>query len=184
MKALKLIVIVIVLFLGNPVQAQISIRLNLGSPPQWGPVGYTNARYYYLPDVEAYYDVQSSMFIYLNGGIWVHRAYLPARYRNYDLYNGYKVVMTDYHGNRPYANYNDYRTRYAKGYRGQVQRSIGNRPGRENTNDRMNSRPNQNRQVIQRNQNVGRSNVINQGRGNDKNMGKNQDRKGGDNKNK
>ena len=169
MKALKLIVIAIVLFLANPVQAQISIRLNLGSPPQWGPVGYTHARYYYLPDVESYYDVQTSMFIYLNGGVWVHRAYLPTRYRDYDLYSGYKVVMTDYRGDRPYSNYNVYRTKYAKGYRGQAQRSIGQRPGKGNDN----------RQVMQKNENAGRGNANNQGRGNNKNEGKGNDKNQG-----
>jgi len=151
MKALKLIVILIVLFLANPVQAQISVKLNLGSPPRWGPVGYTHARYYYLPDVESYYDVQTSMFIYLNGGVWVHRAYLPTRYRDYDLYSGYKVVMTDYHGTKPYSNYNVYKTKYAKGYRGQEQRSIGQRPGKGNGKDQ------------------GKGNDKNQGRGNGKN---------------
>jgi hypothetical protein len=162
MKVLKLIVIAIVLFLANPVQAQISIRLNVGTPPQWGPVGYTHARYYYLPDVESYYDVQTSMFIYLNGGVWVHRAYLPTRYRDYDLYSGYKVVMTDYHGTRPYSNYNIYKTKYAKGYRGQAQRSIGQRPGKGNDH----------RQVLQKNENAGRGNDNDQGKGNDKNQGR------------
>ena len=149
MKALKLIAIAVVLFLANPVQAQVSISLNLGSPPQWGPVGYTHARCYYLPDVEAYYDVQSSMFIYLSGGAWIHRAYLPARYRDYDLYNGYKVVMTDYHGSRPYANFSNYRTKYAKGYRGQAQRSIGARPGKGNSGH----------EVMQKNNNPGHGNA-------------------------
>ena len=167
MKVLKLIVIAIVLFLANPVQAQISIRLNLGSPPQWGPVGYTHARYYYLPDVESYYDVQTSMFIYLNGGVWVHRAYLPTRYRDYDLYNGYKVVMTDYHGTRPYSNYNAYKTKYAKGYRGQAQRSIGQRPGKGNNNQ----------QVMQKNGNAGLDNGKNENKGNDKNQGRSNGKK-------
>jgi hypothetical protein len=174
MKVLKLIVIAIVLFLANPVQAQISIRLNLGSPPQWGPVGYTHARYYYLPDVESYYDVQTSMFIYLNGGVWVHRSYLPTRYRDYDLYSGYKVVMNDYRGDRPYSNYNVYKTKYAKGYHGQEQRTIGQRPGRGNDN----------RQVIQKNDNAVRGNANNQGRGNAKNEGKGNDKNQGQGKGK
>src|SRR5674476_1636167 len=84
MKALKFIVIGVLLSMAIPTQAQISVHPNLGTPPQWGPVGYSQARYYYLPDVEAYYDVQSSMFIYMSGGAWVHRAYLPERYRDYD----------------------------------------------------------------------------------------------------
>ena len=87
MKALKLFAIGMVLLLASAVQAQVSVNVTLPTPPPWGPVGYSEARYYYLPDVEAYYDVPSSMFIYYNRGAWIHRAYLPGRYRNYDLYN-------------------------------------------------------------------------------------------------
>ena len=192
MKALKFIVIGVLLSMAIPTQAQISVHLNLGTPPQWGPIGYSQARYYYLPDVEAYYDVQSSMFIYMSGGAWVHRAYLPERYRDYDLYGGYKVVMNGYRGNRPYENFNDYRTRYARGYRGQAQRSIGQRPVKGNANMRMNG--NQNRVVNQRNSpNVGRGNMRmesrgnnnnNAGRGNVRQVQQNQGRQGGNEKNK
>lgn len=136
MKTLKLIVIGIVLFLASPVKSQVSVNINLGSPPQWGPVGYTEVRYYYLPDVEAYYDVQSSMFIYYGGGTWIHRTYLPKRYRGYDLYGGYKVVMSDYHGNTPYTYFNEHKIKYAKGYHGQSQKTIGERPGKGNSNSK------------------------------------------------
>jgi len=147
MKTLKLMVIGMLLFFAISVEAQISVRVNLGAPPQWGPSGYTDVRYYYLPDVEAYYDVPSSMFIYFNGVSWVRRSYLPVRYRNYDLYNGYKVVMSDYRGDRPYANFRKHKVQYARGYRGQEQHSIGQRPDRGYQNDRnySKSRSNQNR---------------------------------------
>ena len=130
MKILKLVIFGIVLFIAGTAQAQLSVRLNIGSPPQWGPSGYGDARYYYLPDVEAYYDVQSSMFIYFEGRSWVHRSYLPNRYRDYDLYSGYKVVMKDYHGDRPFDQFNQHRMQYAKGRNREVQRTIGDRPGR------------------------------------------------------
>lgn len=133
MKAIKLVVFGIILFLAGTVQAQISVRLNLGTQPQWAPVGYDDTRYYYLPDVEAYYDVQSSMFIYSSGGRWIYRRSLPSRYRNYDLYGGYKVAMRDYRGNAPYSNYDEHRKQYAKGYRGEPQKTIGERPGRGNS---------------------------------------------------
>jgi len=132
MKALKLVVFGIILFLAGTAQAQLSVRLNFGVQPQWAPIGYEDTRYYYLPDVEAYYDVQSSMFIYSSGNRWVHRSSLPYRYRNYDLYSGYKVGMRDYHGNTPYYNFNDQRRQYAKGYRGGEQRTIGQRMGKSN----------------------------------------------------
>jgi len=143
MKILKLVVLGIVLFFASAAQAQVSVRINIGTPPQWGPAGYSNVRYYYLPDVEAYYDVQTSMFIYFEGRSWVRRSYLPSRYKNYDLYDGYKVVMKDYHGNAPYYKYREYRTLYPKRFRGPSQRTIGERPRRGDENQRSYRQSNQ-----------------------------------------
>jgi hypothetical protein len=137
MKVFKFITIALALFLAGTLQGQISVNVHFGSPPQWGPANQSAARYYYLPDIEAYYDIQTSMFIYQRNGIWIRRANLPPQYRNYDLYNGYKVVMTNYRGNTPYTNFREYRTKYAKGYRGQAQRTIGQREGRGNPNTMM-----------------------------------------------
>jgi len=130
MKVLKLAIIVILMLYTGTVGAQVSVNINIGSPPPWGPVGYVDVRYYYLPDIEAYYDVQTSMFIYFGGGVWMHRRNLPMRYRNYDLYNGYKVVMTDYRGNTPYKNFGKHRSMYAKGYHGKAQKTVGENHGR------------------------------------------------------
>jgi hypothetical protein len=134
MKALKLLVAGMAMFFAFAAQAQVSVHVNLPSPPPppWGPAGYTDVRYYYLPDVEAYYDVPSAMFIYNERGSWVHRSHLPGRYRNYDLYGGYKVVMSDYRGDAPYANFKEHKMKYGRGYHGEAQRSIGERPGKGN----------------------------------------------------
>ncbi|MEI6820981.1 MAG: hypothetical protein WCL51_03540 [Bacteroidota bacterium] len=132
MNALKVMLIGVVMFLACTIQAQVSVNLNIGTPPRWGPVGYNDVKYYYIPDVEAYYDINASMFIYQSGGIWIHRTYLPRRYRNYDLYGGYKVVLNNYHGNSPYDNFNDHRNKYAKGYHDRSQKTYGERPGRGN----------------------------------------------------
>ena len=145
MKALKFLITALILVLATNLIAQVQVNVNIGSPPPWGPAGYTEVRYYYLPDVEAYYDVQSSMFIYSNGLTWVHRSYLPRQYRNYDLYSGYKVVMTDYRGNTPNVYFREYRTKYAKGYHGQPQRNIGERPGNRNEGNAVSPGRNSNR---------------------------------------
>jgi hypothetical protein len=155
MKALKLIIIgTLLFFAASSVQAQISVHLNLGVAPDWGPSGYSDVRYYYLPDVEAYYDIPSSMFIYYNGVTWVHRSSLPSRYRNYDLYNGYKVPMSNYRGSRPYTEFRQHKVQYARGYRGPEQHSIGQRPVRGNSNQKAN-----------------RGNDRNRGRGNERGKG-------------
>ena len=139
MKQLKIIVIGVIILLSYTTKAQLSVNVNIGSPPLWGPVGYNDYRYYYLPDVEAYYDVQSSMFVYFGDGVWVHSAYLPGSYRNYDLYNGYKVVITDYRGNEPYVHFHNHKIKYKKGYRGGPQKTIGQKPGGGNSINKKSS---------------------------------------------
>ena len=97
--------------------AQVSVNINIGSQPMWGPVGYDAVQYYYLPDVQAYYYVPTHQFVYFSGNNWVFAANLPGRYRNYDLYSGYKVVINE---PRPYLHYRTHRVQYARycGYRG------------------------------------------------------------------
>ncbi len=58
MEILKSLILRTILLLAGATEAQVSINVNIGSPPLWGPTGYTHVQYYYLPDVEAYYDVR------------------------------------------------------------------------------------------------------------------------------
>ncbi|MBS7565815.1 hypothetical protein KHS38_15515 [Mucilaginibacter sp. Bleaf8] len=98
----------------KPANAQVSLNINIGSQPEWGPVGYDRADYYYMPDIDTYYSVPTHEFVYLNGNRWVRTNNLPSRYSNYNLYNSYKVVIND---RNPWERNDVYRTRYAK-YRG------------------------------------------------------------------
>jgi hypothetical protein len=109
----KLIVFALIGFAAiavTPAKAQVSVSINIGSQPAWGPRGYNHVDYYYLPEVQSYYYVPTRQFIYLSGNRWIHARSLPSRYRNYDLYGGRKVVIN---GDRPYLQHNVYRTRYA-----------------------------------------------------------------------
>lgn len=76
-------------------QIHISLGLNIGSQPDWGPVGYDHAEYYYMPDIDTYYDVNAHQYVYFENNVWVHRTTLPPRYANYDLYHGYKAVVNE-----------------------------------------------------------------------------------------
>jgi hypothetical protein len=128
MKTLKMITLgIMMLFASNSMNAQISVNVNLGLQPSWGPVGYSSVDYYYIPDVQSYYDVRATQFIYLNNGAWIRSSHLPNQYRSYDLNRGYKVVLNDYHGSRPYDNYKSHKVKYYKGYKGKPQQSLGNR---------------------------------------------------------
>ncbi|HEX7754613.1 MAG TPA: hypothetical protein VF421_04675 [Niabella sp.] len=98
--------------------AQVSVSVNIGSQPQWGPSGYNYARYYYLPEINAYYDVVNRSYIIQNRRSWVTVRRLPARYRSFDLYRTYKVVMNS---NKPWVsntthvrNYSRYKSDYTQ----------------------------------------------------------------------
>lgn len=108
-------------------QAQITIT----KPPSWGPTGYTKATYYYIPDVETYYDISKKQYIYQNDGKWTRSASLPAAHKNYNLYNGYKVVLTDTDP-APYKYFKKHKVKYYKGYKGKPQKTIGVKPAKTN----------------------------------------------------
>lgn len=127
MKTLKLIAAGIILLVTSASHAQVSVNVNIGAPPAWGPVGYSNVNFYYIPDIQAYYDIRLSQFIYFGNGRWIYTRQLPPHYRHYDLYRGYKVVLTDYRGNKPYIHYKTHKAKYYKGYKGKPQKTIGNR---------------------------------------------------------
>lgn len=100
--------------------AQVSVNINIGAQPVWGPVGYDYVEYYYMPDIEAYYYVPSRQFIYLSNGRWMFASSLPYRFRTYNIYTGYKVVINS---PRPYLHFNTHKVKYAK-YKGNNGRQV------------------------------------------------------------
>jgi hypothetical protein len=107
----------IMVFSAAPAIAQISVNVNIGAQPEWGPAGYNHVDYYYLPDIETYYYVPKRQFIYRENNKWLFMYALPSRYRGYDLNNGYKVVINS---PRPYQYFASHKVKYAKykGYNG------------------------------------------------------------------
>ena len=95
-----------------PVKAQVSfsVGINISSQPVWGPVGYDDVEYYYLPDIDAYYYVPQHLFFFQVGDRWISSSHLPGQYSNYDLYSGYKVVINE---DKPYMHDQDYREKYS-----------------------------------------------------------------------
>lgn len=110
MKTLKLIVFGL-LFIASS-QAQVSVNVNLGSPPVWAPVDRVETQYYYLPEIDTYYDVPSERFIYISNGNWIRSERLPARYSKYNLRGGKVVYLTDYRGNSPYVYHKQHKVKY------------------------------------------------------------------------
>lgn len=106
-----LIVLAIAGLSTNKAAAQVSINVNIGSQPLWGPTGYDHVDYYYLPEIESYYYVAERQFIYQSNGNWIFSGGVPPRYQGYDLYRGYKVVINS---PQPYRYFSTHKVKYAK----------------------------------------------------------------------
>ena len=105
-------ILIAAVVLSSTVQAQVSVNLNFNvdRQPIWGPTGNDHVENYYLPDIETYYNVPQHKYYYQERGRWIGRSTLPARYRNFDLYHSYKVVVNE---PTPYRNHAIYRDKYA-----------------------------------------------------------------------
>lgn len=185
---MKKLVIALSLFfvmgLASPVSAQninININVNVDKQPSWGPVGYDYAEYYYFPDLNIYYDVASSLFYYLTSGNWTSHQYLPDKYRKYDLYNMYKVVLND---PQPWVNNKTHKKSYSQ-YKGdKTQESI-----RYSSNSKYDTSKNNNRRWVEtgKNNNQPTTNnnqsTTNKKQSTDNNKGKNGNTSGNNNGN-
>lgn len=92
-------------------QVKVNVNINIGDQPQWGPAGYDYAEYYYLPDIKTYYYVPQHQFVYFSGNRWVFANALPPMYANYNLYNGYKVVLRS---RDAYKHFDEHRVKYGR----------------------------------------------------------------------
>lgn len=94
--------------------AQVLIHRSAAVRPDWGPITNVDFRYYYLPDIDIYYDINTSEFIYDKKAKWIRNKVLPVQHRKYNLYDGYKVIITDYTGNTPYKYHQKHLLNYSK----------------------------------------------------------------------
>lgn len=110
------LVFFVAIFLSSTGYAQVRVDLssNVDCQPIWGPTGYDHVEFYYLPDIDVYYNVAGHRFSYYELGYWISRSTLPIRYRDYDLYTAYKVVLNE---PTPYRKCTTYREKYSS-YKG------------------------------------------------------------------
>lgn len=123
----------LLLLMNASIEAQINVHVSL---PDWGPV-VTTEEYYYLPEIDSYYDIRRSQFIYINNGYWIRSRNLPSRYRNYNLNTGQVVVINDYRGSKPYTHFRNHKLKYYKNnshWKGNGNRNEKQSKGKNNPN--------------------------------------------------
>ena len=83
--------------------------------PAWAPPYVDGVRYYYIPDIETYYDLSTQQFVYLNDGQWYFSQDLPSIYAGFDLYDCFTVALDD-NTYEPWLNYQYYVSHYPRYY--------------------------------------------------------------------
>jgi len=116
MKSVRKLLLGLALLAGAMTQAQVSVSVNIGTPPVWVAQAAPTARYYYLPDIATYYDVTANQYVYVSNKRWIRSRALPPAYRTYN-FRGPKVVVANYNGNAPYIYNAAYVKRYPRVYR-------------------------------------------------------------------
>jgi len=103
------------IFVSNSTLAQVTININ--ALPEWAPAEYIpESRYYYIPELDVYYDIPSKMYIYFHKNGWVRNKKLPKNYAKHNLKKCYKVSLFDV-GPNPYVYHNSHRVKYPKNYK-------------------------------------------------------------------
>ncbi|GHE34749.1 hypothetical protein [Sphingobacterium griseoflavum] len=117
-----------IIAVAQPASAQVNVQINIGSQPAWGPVGYDYVRYYYLPEMDIYYDVVGRRYTYPHGRRWVTTRTLPRRYRHVDMHRTYKVVLNN---SQPWRNHHNIRKQYGHYAHNHSQRVLRDHRGHE-----------------------------------------------------
>jgi len=152
----------------NRIHAQLSVSLNIGNQPAWAPEGYDEAQYYYIPDMDMYYDVPAHQFVYMNNRSWVRSSTLPSSYRKFDLYSVHKVPINQ---KDAYKNHDRDKRQYA-----QFKGKSDQHPIRDSRDNKYA----QNKNNWNNNQFKGQSNNGNNGNNGNKDKGKDSKQGGGD----
>ncbi len=83
--------------------------------PQWAPPYYQGVRYYYLPDIETYYDINSREFVYLYNGQWCFSRECPFLNTGFDLNNSFAIAL-DINVFQPWMHHHYYVSHYPRYY--------------------------------------------------------------------
>lgn len=76
-----------------------------------------NVRYFYYPNLQAYFDRQTSTYLYSrNGQDWIESSKLPTALRGYSVSNNKRVALSDYSGDEPYALVKEHMKKYPANY--------------------------------------------------------------------
>ncbi|RZJ35399.1 MAG: hypothetical protein EOO51_05820 [Flavobacterium sp.] len=86
--------------------------------PLTDPQTNCELRYYYFPNLQAYFDTKTSDYIFKVDDEWTKAKEIPAGYRGYSLQNKICVLITDYDDDDPTQYTAIYKKKYPANFNG------------------------------------------------------------------
>lgn len=108
MKQIEKVILLMLIFTSSLSSAQASNDSKSSIPA----AKTTEIRYYYFPNLEAYFDLQEKVYLYKEDGEWTEAEELPTNYGGYSLYNKVRVTIEDYDGDEPYLMLDEHKKMY------------------------------------------------------------------------
>lgn len=75
-------------------------------------------RFYYYPNLNAYFDLVNKIYIYKVNGEWIKSDRIASNYRGYSSYNKYYIVIEDYFGDNPQELITEHCEKYPSDFKG------------------------------------------------------------------
>lgn len=130
MKVLYILTAAAILFTSQNTKAQSPVNPDLSFEAQRildeGII--LDIRYYYYPNLQAYFDTQTATYLYNKEGEWFEGKQIPAGIRGYSVNNGIRVAITDYAGDEPFDEFEKHKVNYPPNYTTKRQPAVKNAP--------------------------------------------------------
>jgi hypothetical protein len=111
MKTLKSILTIIIVLCTNTIYSQESSNSEYNKL-MIDPKTNCQLRYYYYPNLQAYFDNLKNVFYYQDNGSWQTSEKLPENYGGYSLYKMNHIIIDDFDDDEPQQLINTHKKKY------------------------------------------------------------------------
>lgn len=127
MKTITKIILGLLLVSFNISQAQVeleTINVQAKKNNSTEKSSFVEVRYYYYPNLQAYFDTKVGMYLYEEAGEWIEDEKLPLSMMGYSLKNGHYVMIENYTGEDPYDLLDEHKAKYPADYSSRPKRDV------------------------------------------------------------
>lgn len=127
MKNITKLILGLLVFSFNYSQAQVeldAVNIQAKKADQTEKSTFVDVRYYYYPNLQAYFDTKVAMYLYQENGEWVESEKLEPSTMGYSIKNGHYVMIEGYTGEEPYEMIAEHKAKYPADYSSRPKRDV------------------------------------------------------------